>query len=124
MDPRWLSTARPKHERLSDANIAALFHKFSSGDELKKEDLERVLEQLHLPHWCVERAWNSCDRDHSGKVSMEEFTEFIHHQEDSIAATFAEIDVNNDGTLDRQEIDKWLHEHGVRASARSRSRCS
>ena len=117
MDPRWLSTARPKHERLSDANIAALFHKFSSGDELKKEDLERVLEQLHLPHWCVERAWNSCDRDHSGKVSMEEFTEFIHHQEDSIAATFAEIDVNNDGTLDRQEIDKWLHEHGVRASA-------
>ena len=108
----------PKHERLTDERIAALFHQFHASDEALQKDevMSLLLEKLHIPRWAAERAWSMCDRNHDGSVSIAEFQQFIHDQEDSIEHMFAEIDTDGNGTLDKGEIDRWLHAHGVRAT--------
>ncbi|KAH8064099.1 ATP transmembrane transporter [Aureococcus anophagefferens] len=107
-----------KHERLSDANVKKLFDQYDvdHSGTLDHEEMVAALASLHLPKYLAERAWHLCDRDHSGSVSLAQFTDFIHHQEEQIEVVFDEIDVDGSGMLSRQELDTWLHAHHVRAT--------
>lgn len=112
------SVRATKHERLSDDNIRKLFESYDldHSGTLDHEEMLAALNELHLPRYLAERAWHLCDRAHVGSVTLEQFTEFIHHQEEQIEVVFDEIDADGSGSLSREELDLWLRAHHVRAT--------
>ena len=96
-----------KHQRLSAANIKKLFDQYDvdHSGTLDHEEMVAALASLHLPKYLAERAWHLCDRDHSGSVSLAQFTDFIHHQEEQIEVVFDEIDVDGSGAASRGRDD-------------------
>ena len=96
-----------KHARLNDANVKKLFDQYDvdHSGTLDHEEMVAALASLHLPKYLAERAWHLCDRDHSGSVSLAQFTDFIHHQEEQIEVVFDEIDVDKSSTASRGRDD-------------------
>ena len=96
-----------KHQRLADANVKKLFDQYDvdHSGTLDHEEMVAALASLHLPKYLAERAWHLCDRDHSGSVSLAQFTDFIHHQEEQIEVVFDEIDVDGSGAASRGRDD-------------------
>jgi Ca2+-binding EF-hand superfamily protein len=74
---------------------------------LTKDEVELALKRLKIPITTiqVDDIFREYNEDNDSGLNIDEFTKFVHTQQEKLTHLFEKIDLNKDGVLDAFEIE-------------------
>lgn len=95
-------------------------HLAPGQDQLSPNDLEAVLQKLHLPDSRVKEIFGRVDTNKDGRISYAEFSSYVDRHELELRTAFAAIDIDNSGSISADEIQGLLDRMNMSCSPERR----
>ena len=81
--------------------------KHPSSEYISRQEMHRTIStllQMQVPKAIVDQTFDACDRDHSGKVTLENFVRMIEEREADLRLQFRRIDTDKSGEITLDEL--------------------